>query len=376
LPCDASRTGAPARRRDDDSIMKLIGQLAAGPLDIVGDVHGEIDALNALLAHLGYAGSGEHPDGRRLVFVGDLTDRGPDSPAVLDRVKALVEAGHAQCIIGNHELNLLRDVEKHGNGWWVLPEEPSEFPAAPVAPARKAELSRFLAGLPVALEREGLRVVHACWNDAALATLRAREPDGAGARELYDEYADRLAQRWRAGAMADSLAAEWRDYGKCLRDPDWAPVLLTATGQMDAEYQMNNPVCVVTSGEERPTTEPFWAGGRWRMVERVRWWETYDDDPAVIVGHYWRRFSQARTVYADKFGPDLFAGVAPHQWMGPRRNVYCVDFSVGGRYAQRAGDAPTHHCSLAAVRVPEWQVMHDDSQTWEIGPPGRGNLLQ
>jgi len=350
--------------------MQLIGQLAAGPLDIVGDVHGEIDALTGLLEHLGYDADGGHPDGRRLVFVGDLTDRGPDSPAVLRKVMALVGSGRAQCIIGNHELNLLRDVDKHGNGWWVSPDEPSEFPAVSIATADKAGIHRFLAGLPLALERTDLRVVHACWNAAAVATLRRRQADGAAVLELYKEYADRLGERWTRGPLVDALRSEWDAHGDRLRDSDWTPVLLPTVGRMDSEYQMSNPVCVVTSGEEQPTATPFWAGGRWRMVERVRWWERYENPAPVIVGHYWRRFSQARTAYADKYGPDLFDGIAAHQWMGARRNVYCVDFSVGGRYAQRAGDEPTHHCSLAAVRVPEWQVMHDDGSTWEIGAPG------
>ncbi len=350
--------------------MKLIGRLVAGPLDIVGDVHGEIDALNGLLAHLGYAGDGAHPDGRRLVFVGDLTDRGPDSPAVLERVGDLVAAGHAQCIVGNHELNLLRDAEKHGNAWWVRPERPREFAAVPVTVAQKSRMRRFLVELPLALEREDLRVVHACWNDAAIAMLRAREADGIGVLQLYREYAARLDDRWKRGPLAGALSAEWRQHGHRLRDRDWTPLVLPTIGQMDSEYQMGNPVCVVTSGEERPTDEPFWAGGRWRMVERVRWWEDYEHRTPVIVGHYWRRFTEASTVYADKYGPDLFADVAPHRWMGPRGNVYCVDFSVGGRYAQRAGGEPVSHCSLAAVRVPEWQVVHDDGSMWDIGAPG------
>jgi trehalose 6-phosphate phosphatase len=49
--------------------------LFSGPLDVIGDVHGEFEALTALLGHLGYAADGGHPDGRRPVFVGDdLTD--------------------------------------------------------------------------------------------------------------------------------------------------------------------------------------------------------------------------------------------------------------------------------------------------------------
>ena len=72
--------------------MSLIQSLPAGPLDIVGDIHGEFDALQALLQHLGYNAHGQHQDGRTLVFVGDFCDRGPDSPAVLALVQQLLEA--------------------------------------------------------------------------------------------------------------------------------------------------------------------------------------------------------------------------------------------------------------------------------------------
>lgn len=95
-----------------------IGALFDGPLDIVGDVHGEASALNQLMMRLGYRSDGRHPDGRRLVFVGDLVDRGEDSPAVVERVADLVERGLAQCVLGNHELNLVIDSRKEGNGWF------------------------------------------------------------------------------------------------------------------------------------------------------------------------------------------------------------------------------------------------------------------
>ncbi len=67
----------------------LIQSLPPGPLDIIGDIHGEFDALNSLLQHLGYDQDGEHPNGRTLIFVGDFCDRGPDSPAVLTLVERL-----------------------------------------------------------------------------------------------------------------------------------------------------------------------------------------------------------------------------------------------------------------------------------------------
>ena len=80
---------------------QAIQSLHDGPIDIVGDVHGEITALNALIGKLGYTQDGRHPHGRRLVFVGDLVDRGEDSPAMVERVAGLVQAGRAQCVLGN-----------------------------------------------------------------------------------------------------------------------------------------------------------------------------------------------------------------------------------------------------------------------------------
>jgi protein phosphatase len=82
-----------------------------GPFDIVGDVHGCLDELLALLAQLGYepaAGVHRHPQGRKAVFLGDLVDRGPDTPGVLKTVMAMVGAGTALCVPGNHDVKLMR----------------------------------------------------------------------------------------------------------------------------------------------------------------------------------------------------------------------------------------------------------------------------
>ncbi len=75
--------------------------------DLVGDVHGCASELDTLLAKLGWDGT-RHPDGRVAVFVGDLVDRGPDTPGVLRRVMAMAEAGTALCVAGNHEAKLVR----------------------------------------------------------------------------------------------------------------------------------------------------------------------------------------------------------------------------------------------------------------------------
>jgi len=83
-----------------------------GPFDIVGDVHGCYDELTALLERLGYVADAEgvprHPEGRRIVFLGDLVNRGPRSLDALRLAMRMTEAGAALCLPGNHENLLLR----------------------------------------------------------------------------------------------------------------------------------------------------------------------------------------------------------------------------------------------------------------------------
>jgi len=86
-----------------------------GPFDIIGDVHGCLSELLALLEKLGYtvrkteAGYDVgHIAGRKLVFVGDLCDRGPDTPGVFRIVMDLAKRGAAYCVLGNHDDKLLR----------------------------------------------------------------------------------------------------------------------------------------------------------------------------------------------------------------------------------------------------------------------------
>jgi protein phosphatase len=95
-----------------------------GPFDIIGDVQGCLDELSELVGKLGYVrgstGRLGHPDGRTLVFLGDLADRGPKSAEVFDMVISLVEEGVALYTPGNHCNKLLRYLKGNkvsvGNG--------------------------------------------------------------------------------------------------------------------------------------------------------------------------------------------------------------------------------------------------------------------
>ncbi len=93
-----------------------------GPFDIIGDVHGCADELEKLLTNLGYridiegTSSGSKysvipPVGRKVVFLGDLVDRGPRVPDTLRLAKTMVDAGQALCVLGNHEAKLVRKLK-------------------------------------------------------------------------------------------------------------------------------------------------------------------------------------------------------------------------------------------------------------------------
>ena len=129
--------------------------------DLVGDVHGCRSELETLLARLGWA-DGRHPEGRTAVFVGDLVDRGPDTPGVLRLVMGMVAAGTALCVQGNHEAKLVRALGgSHVRRSHGLQESLDQLDAQP-GRFREQALA-FMAGLPhqLALDDGRLVVAHA-----------------------------------------------------------------------------------------------------------------------------------------------------------------------------------------------------------------------
>ena len=322
-----------------------IAPLPDGPLDLVGDIHGEIEALERLLALLGYRPDSSHPEGRRLVFLGDLVDRGRDSIAVVGLVRELVRGGHAFCLLGNHELNLLLDKHREGNEWFrgEVQElrEGGRVPQALAGEAERAWILEFLRELPLGFERTDLRLVHAAWSPALKGQLRLVP---GPADQVFHEYQRRIeAGLKQEGVPLNSQVADLR-------------------------RQNQNPVAVATSGIERPTPEPFWAGGRLRRVERVAWWESYQSLRSVVFGHYWRALAEPER--PAKAGPYLFEGTEPEDALGPRGNAFCVDFSVGVRNIERAQNrAYGLDNALGALRFPELELVFDRGDARRVRQP-------
>jgi hypothetical protein len=149
--------------------------------DVIGDVHGHAEVLNRLLRELGYCddnGVFRHPD-RRVIFVGDFVDRGPEQREVLHIARSMCDAGTALAVMGNHEFNALGWAEPDGSGGFLRPhsqnnrEQHEEFlrQIGEGSAAHKEALEWFQT-LPVWLNLPGLRVVHACWYAPAQGMLR------------------------------------------------------------------------------------------------------------------------------------------------------------------------------------------------------------
>jgi protein phosphatase len=205
-----------------------------GPFDIIGDVHGCHSELVTLLSRLGYVVTDDgahHPEGRTAVFVGDLVDRGPNTPGVLRLVMGMVAAGTALCVSGNHESKLVRALDgrnvkvSHGlaESLAQLSEEPEEF---------RKSAREFMFGL----------VSHYRLDDGKLVVAHAG---------LKEEYQGRSSGRVRSFCLYGETTGETDEYGLPVRYP-WADdyrgaatVVYGHTPVPEATW-VNNTICVDT----------------------------------------------------------------------------------------------------------------------------------
>ncbi|QWB22513.1 MULTISPECIES: polynucleotide kinase-phosphatase [Streptomyces] len=201
-----------------------------GPFDIVGDIHGCAAELDSLLGKLGYK-DGVHPEGRTAVFVGDLVDRGPDSPGVLRRVMAMVKSGNALCVPGNHENKYGRHLRgrkvRHTHGLAETIEQMTGQSEEFVA-----EVREFLDGL----------VSHYVLDGGRLVVCHAGLPE---------KYHGRTSGRVRSHALYGDTTGETDEFGLPVRYP-WAEdyrgraaVVYGHTPVPEATW-LNNTICLDT----------------------------------------------------------------------------------------------------------------------------------
>ena len=277
--------------------------------DLIGDIHGQHDKLLALLGTLGYSPRGDrsrgefagwtNPEGRKVIFLGDYIDRGPKIREVLHEVRAMVEAGDALAIMGNHEFSA------------ILHEAAGDSPSKASADLR-GTLDQFggleqewsdhvswMRHLPVFLDLGVLRAVHACWDDRAIQDLGGSPSLSPGLFEAC------LARGTRERKAVDRLLS-----GPELPVPDDAMVL-NSKGMPLPKIRVrwwNLPSSRYPIGD---LALPESLGGRGLIEpDALAGLPNYPPgDPPVFFGHYW--------LPADRRKAPLTA------------NLVCLDYSAG-----------------------------------------------
>jgi len=162
--------------------------------DIIGDIHGYSLSLKALLEKLGHRktdGVYRHAS-RKAIFLGDFIDRGPFQRETLGIVRPMIECGAALSVMGNHEYNAIAYSTQDETSGEFLRRHSDKNTRQHQAflddyegmPAEYADAIAWFKTLPLWLDLNGLKVVHACWDPARI--LRIRESQG-GSSLLGDD---------------------------------------------------------------------------------------------------------------------------------------------------------------------------------------------
>jgi hypothetical protein len=275
--------------------------------DLIGDLHGQYDKLRGLLLTLGYEANGggfTHHQGRKVIFLGDYIDRGPRIREVLQTVRAMVDAGDALAIMGNHEYNAIcrNTQDEHGN--WLRETKPVKDKGYFVTLEQFKGLEEewrgwleWMKALPLYLELNGLRAVHACWDTDAMEEVAGR-------------------------SMADLAFLR---ASKDKTRPEFTAV----------ERLLNGPELAMPAGTFYQCKED-----RNRTHVRVRWWDIPEatrvteiampfplDVPGMAAPEELRALPN--------YGPDERPVFFGHYWMPQqmekaplRHNIACLDFSA------------------------------------------------
>ncbi|XBQ15415.1 MAG: metallophosphoesterase [Oceanicaulis sp.] len=286
-------------------------------IDLIGDVHGHLDPLQTLLTRLGYeplSGIYRHPQGRKVLFLGDLIDRGPANVEVVALVRRMVEHGEAVCLAGNHELNAVHFSMEHPDtkGLHLRPRSDknlrqhlaflSQYHTRQDGLDRMQEDIAWFRTLPLWIDLPGLRAVHACWSARHIEAL---DDATAKRRAQHDAFWHRTATK-----------------GDPLRD---------ATDVLLKGAETTLPDGVTFQDKD----------GHVRTEARIAWWVEHGPWPDRVLGPPDFKLRLAMVQEEPDFGlrypldeKPVFFG---HYWFSPRHgtpwiarepNVCCLDFSI------------------------------------------------
>ena len=294
--------------------------------DVIGDIHGSYSQLKELVTRLGYdLDTGEHPEGRELVFVGDLIDRKPDQWEVISLVKRYVEEGRAHVVMGNHEFNALAFATPTADGrGWCRPHDEKNVEQHKafltyLTPEQREEALAWFYTIPLWLSLPGLNVVHACWDQEAMDRVAAtlggntlRGPADVQEASLEGTSLYRDVETILKGPeirLADLNLPPYFDKGDHARENARA-------NWWHRERNTQRQLITIPPGTMTATQPSV----PYPDLDDVREYDlqvaNYQGDRPVIFGHYWRQWN-------DEDDWDEGAHI------GWEQGKLCVDFSAG-----------------------------------------------
>lgn len=283
--------------------------------DIIGDIHGYFAEMELLLQKLGYRkNKGYWRHKRRIaIFVGDFINRGSESRKVIQTIRAMVNNGTAYVILGNHEINAISYFTKRNNG------RPIRMPrnnnrklldnfASEYGNDQKQLLKdiKWMRTLPLFLDLDDIRVVHAYWNDQHISKIKKLYRNGL-IRKKY---------------LKKALKKE---------DPLFTPLMETIKG-----VEFNLPKNLIIKDSNNISRTNF----------RVKWWTNPHGHTFESLSYGNKFLLPEYTIPAELISKyDIYPDDAPIVFIGhycvgngtmvPRNNICCVDACVanGGRLA-------------------------------------------
>ena len=272
--------------------------------DIIGDIHGQADVLEALLLKLGYqrhASAYCHPT-RKAIFVGDFIDGRGEHRRTIEICRSMVEQGYALAVMGNHEFNAICYATPDGSGDYLRPHIEknirghAEFIAEyPFHSQAHLDVIDWFKTLPLFLDLGALRVIHAVWYH-----------------------------------LGFPVVAPWLDTDNCLTADAFALA-------SDESHPLYHTIEYLLKGIELELPQGFSfrdKRGNLRKAARIRWWDTeatHWPQAAISTGDaVLPDLPLPEQSYQYRDSTPLFVG---HYWMsgspGPlSERVACVDYSV------------------------------------------------
>jgi hypothetical protein len=279
--------------------------------DIIGDVHGYASLLKKLLLQIGYikTESGYTHPSRKAIFVGDFVNRGPEIRKTVRIIRKMVENGNALAIIGNHEINAITYYLKDKDGLPLIKSPGKNFLALYKTINQFAEYQedwkshrKWISELPFYLDLGEIRIVHACWSESAIETIKTAESEGKSRSSIF------------------------RKVYKKPKSPVSKSVLKLTKG---IDYKMPGDLKIINNKGVSP--QSF----------RMRWWEDPDEktfeemsfDSKFALPHYEipKQIAPQNTPYPENAPIVFFGHYCRHE--GPfiiKPNLCCVDSCVAG----------------------------------------------